>query len=315
MTLVATDDAPVPDGAVCEWLSAADGTRVRVARWTPARATRGTVVVLNGRSEFIEKYFEVIGDLMARGFAVATLDWRGQGLSDRPLRNRHKGHVAHFSLFVDDLQHVMERFILPACPPPHVLLCHSMGGNISLRYLAGFPEVFHAAYFSAPMWGVGKAERPSTAAKLLATIACGLGLSSRYLPRAGGDFGPEDSRFDGNVLTSDRGRFARCMGQIEAEPRLALGAPTLGFAKQAIASIEALHAEGFAEAIETPIRVCTAGKDALVSAAAQAAICQRLPNAKRVLIEGAQHELLVEADAHRDRSLGVFDELMDELKI
>ena len=32
------------------------------------RAAFGTVAILQGRSEFIEKYFETISDLLARGF-------------------------------------------------------------------------------------------------------------------------------------------------------------------------------------------------------------------------------------------------------
>ena len=53
---------------------------------TPPERPRGTVVLLTGRGEFIEKYAtEVVGELLERGFAVVALDWRGQGLSDRPL--------------------------------------------------------------------------------------------------------------------------------------------------------------------------------------------------------------------------------------
>ena len=40
-------------------------------------------VLLNGQTEFLEKYFEVIDELRGRGFAVAALDWRGQGGSGR----------------------------------------------------------------------------------------------------------------------------------------------------------------------------------------------------------------------------------------
>lgn len=315
MTLVATPAAPIPDGAVCEWLNAEDGTQLRVARWTPGSAKRGTVVFLNGRTEFIEKYFEVFRDLLARGFAVASLDWRGQGLSDRALANPHKGHVSDFSLFIDDLDHVMQTFVLPTCPGPHVVLSHSMGGNIALRYLSQHPDVFRAACFSAPMFGIGQASRPSRGAKFLASGAAAVGLSTTYVPFAGGDFGPENSRFEGNALTSDRARFERFTAQIEAEPRLALGAPTLGWAQQAIASMDALHEPAFAEAIQTPIRVCSAGEDTLVSTPAQVEISRRLPKAKHVVIEGSRHELLVEVDAYRDRMLGVFDELLDEVAI
>ncbi|SVD81174.1 uncharacterized protein METZ01_LOCUS434028, partial [marine metagenome] len=112
--LVATPRDPVPEGAVAEFLAMADATRIRVARWTAAQGggtPRGTVVVLNGRSEFIEKYFETIESLRARGFAVATLDWRGQGRSDRPLANRQKGHVDDFEEYLSDLQHFHTRWV------------------------------------------------------------------------------------------------------------------------------------------------------------------------------------------------------------
>jgi lysophospholipase len=314
MTLIATEADPIPAGASVDFVEAPDGTRLRVARFTRDGPTRATVVLLQGRTEFIEKYFEVIGDLLERGFAVAAIDWRGQGLSDRPLANRQKGHVADFAHFVDDLQWVIESWLRPICPAPYVALSHSMGGNITLHHLARHPGVFEAACFSAPMWGIGKAERPGLAMKLLAGVGCTLGLSTFYLPGREGDFDHE-SPFESNVLTSDRSRYERFMGQTRAEPALALGSPTFGWARQALASIDQLHAPGFAEAISTPIRVCSAGDDKLVSLAAHAAIADRLPNARHVVFDGAQHELLMEVDAIRDGTLAQFYELLDEVKL
>ena len=47
---------------------AEDGLVLRVARWRPtARRTRGTVCILQGRAEFIERYFETITELRRRG--------------------------------------------------------------------------------------------------------------------------------------------------------------------------------------------------------------------------------------------------------
>ena len=61
-----------------------------------ARPLKGTVVVLPGRNECIEKYFETVRDLSDRGFATAVLDWRGQGGSDRLIRDAQRGHVKSF---------------------------------------------------------------------------------------------------------------------------------------------------------------------------------------------------------------------------
>src|SRR5271166_4320073 len=99
MALTSTLDNPPPPFRIEETIRAADGVRLRTARWAPVSTPRGTIAVLGGRGEFIEKYFEVAGELLSRDFAVAMMDWRGQGGSDRPLRNSRKGHVDDFSYF------------------------------------------------------------------------------------------------------------------------------------------------------------------------------------------------------------------------
>jgi lysophospholipase len=309
LSLVATAADPVPKGAVVEWLSAGDGTRIRVARWCPADATRGTIVVLPGRTEFIEKYFEVIDALLERGFCAAAIDWRGQGLSDRPLPNPHKGHVEDFDLYVADLESFIASFVEPACPRAGHLLSHSMGGNIALHYLGARPDTFSSAIFSAPMWGIGAPARPRPLMRTLAALTSAWGLGTFYVPGTGGDFGEASRRFEGNPLTRDRGRFERAIAQIDAEPRLALGGPTLGWLNEAIESIDSLHAAGFPESIRTRVTVCSAGEDALVSLEAQTEIAERLGDARRIVIEGAQHELLMETDSIRNRLLALIEEL------
>src|SRR5271166_5948747 len=104
MTLVSIPANPTPDGAVTGMLKTRDGTVLRFARWPPPPGRKGTVCLFQGRAEFIEKYFEVVRDLRARGFAVATLDWRGQGLSQRLTRDPHKGHVRRFADYLTDLE-------------------------------------------------------------------------------------------------------------------------------------------------------------------------------------------------------------------
>ena len=79
MNLVSIPANPVPDNVVAGTLKTPDGVSLRFARWAPPPGRKGTVCLFQGRAEFIEKYFETVRDLRARGFAVATLDWRGQG--------------------------------------------------------------------------------------------------------------------------------------------------------------------------------------------------------------------------------------------
>src|SRR5947209_16876617 len=127
MTLVSIPANPVPDGAVAGTIKTPDGVELRFARFDPPPGRKGTLCLFPGRAEFIEKYFEVVQDARARGFAVATLDWRGQGLSQRMLANPRKGHVRNFSEYDRDLDAFMRQIVLPDCPPPFFALAHSMG--------------------------------------------------------------------------------------------------------------------------------------------------------------------------------------------
>ena len=108
MDLVSIPANPVPEDGITGMLKTRDGVNIRFARWHPPPGRKGTVCLFHGRAEFIEKYFETVRELRARGFAVATFDWRGQGMSDRALDDRMKGHVNDFSeyeLDVDVFEH------------------------------------------------------------------------------------------------------------------------------------------------------------------------------------------------------------------
>src|SRR3954470_16903459 len=107
MTLVSIPANPVPPDVVSGTFKTPDGVSLRFARWAPPPGRKGTVCLLPGRSEFIEKYFETVRDLRARGFAVAAFDWRGQGLSECALNDPRKGHVERFSEYDIDLETFM----------------------------------------------------------------------------------------------------------------------------------------------------------------------------------------------------------------
>src|SRR5437016_13819891 len=133
MTLVSIPANPVPDDVVTGTLNTPDGVALRFARWAPPQGRKGTVCLFQGRSEFIEKYFETVRDLRARGFAVAALDWRGQGLSERALADPRKSYVRDFAEYDADLETFMREIVLPDCPPPLFALGHSTGANILIR--------------------------------------------------------------------------------------------------------------------------------------------------------------------------------------
>jgi len=124
---------PAPEGLKGGWFTTPDKIRLRYASFPKtAGALKGTICLVQGRTEYIEKYFETIADFQKRGFNVATFDWRGQGGSDRLISNRRLGHVRRFDDYWTDLQAFHSSILLPDCPAPYYLVGHSMGGLVSL---------------------------------------------------------------------------------------------------------------------------------------------------------------------------------------
>ncbi|MGE0046940.1 MAG: alpha/beta hydrolase, partial [Hyphomonadaceae bacterium] len=153
MAFVSVPDNPAPEGAEESWLDGRGGVRVRMML-APARGpARGSVILAPGRTEFIEKYFEVLRALQARGFATFCIDWRGQGLSGRQAKNPQKGHLVSIDDAVTDLAASLS-LNAARLPRPHIVLAHSMGGAIMLRALQTRRVEADAAAFSAPMWGI-----------------------------------------------------------------------------------------------------------------------------------------------------------------
>src|ERR1700749_291083 len=153
--LVLIPGNPPPENAEVIWYEGKGGKLRMMFAAEPkgGQKTRGTVFVCPGRTEFIEKYFEVARDLQSRGFAVAVFDWPGQGLSQRQHKQPLAGHVRSYGVFVDAFVRGIDKLGRRA-PKPHIILAHSMGGTIALEALRTRRVDVEPAAFSAPMWGL-----------------------------------------------------------------------------------------------------------------------------------------------------------------
>lgn len=308
MQLVALAKNPVPSGAVVGHFAGHDGTKLRFARWEATRGPkRGTVCVFPGRGEFIEKYFEVIADLRRRGFAVAAMDWRGQGRSDRALPNPRKGHVRDFAEYDRDLLRFLKEIVLPDCPPPFYALAHSMGGHILLRNATMAGSWFKRIIACAPMIALhpDRARYPMQILRAISEVAA-IPLPGMYVP--GGSDRPEELvPFERNVLTSDRERWSRNKAVIEAAPDLALGAPTFAWLRAAMRSCAGLIHPDYAINVQVPLLLFSAGNDRIVSTAAIEDFAVRLKIGTHVTIPASRHEILQETDDVRQRFWAAFD--------
>jgi lysophospholipase len=309
MHLVSTAANPAPPGAVVAMARAVDGIRLRTARWVPQTALRGTVVVLQGRSEFIEKYFEVIGELLARGFAVATMDWRGQGGSARQLKNPRKGHIDDFSLFERDLGALVDDVLGPSCPQPWYGLCHSMGAAIMLSIAHAGRCPFERLVLTAPMIAPTGLRRPK-AIHMAVEILDTLGLGGAFAPGGrGANLTPVS--FEDNVLTTDSARYARSASILAAAPEIGLGWWTIGWAHAAFRLWKRFEDPDYARQTPgPPMLVIASGADRVIDTRATERFVSRLRTARLLVIDGAEHEILMERDALRDQFWAAFDKFI-----
>ena len=303
MKLVSIPANPVPDNFVAGTLKTPDGVSLRFARWQPPAGRRGTVCIFQGRSEWIEKYFETVRDLRARGFAVATFDWRGQGLSDRALSDRRKGYVRDFSQYDTDLETFMREIVLPDCPPPIFALGHSTGATVLIRAAHRTNRWFDRMVLIAPLIAL---EGVSATATTIVRAMRMMGLGAIYVPRR--DTGILETRpFVGNVLTSDPVRYARNGAVLEAEPALALGGPTIAWADAAFRAMHTLRERSYAPRIRQPMLIVAAGLDGIVSNAAIEDFTSLLRTGSHLVVPGSRHELLMERDRFRSQFWAAFD--------
>jgi lysophospholipase len=261
--------------------------------------------VLQGRAEFIEKYFETVRDLRGRGFAVATFDWRGQGLSERALSDRHKGYVRNFSNYITDFEAVMEQVVLPDCPPPYFALAHSMGAAVALGASHDGSRWFERTVLSAPMIAL-PAGRLTRVAGPIARLMRMIGRGGAYVPSGDSAVTGSES-FIGNVLTSDPVRYARNAAVLEQEPALGLGAPTVAWADVALRQMKQFDDPAYSASIRQPILMVAAGRDDVVSTPAIEAFGQNLLAGRHLILAGAKHEILQEQDHYRGQFWAAFD--------
>ena len=284
MTLVSIPANPVPEDVVTGTIKTPDGAELRFARWAPPAGRKGTVCVFTGRGEQIEKYFETVRDLRDRGFAVAMIDWRGQGHSSRRLRDPRKGYVRDFSDFEVDVETFVQQVVLPDCPPPHFALAHSMGGAVMLRVAHAGKRWFDRMVLTAPMIDL-PGHRTGFAARALLRVLRLAGQGGRYIPV----------------------RYARNAAILDEDPTLGIGSPTVAWADTAFKAMRGFRASNYPSQIRQPILMLAASNDTIVSTAAIEEFAYHLRAGSHLVIAGSKHEILQEQDRYRAQFWAAFD--------
>lgn len=304
--LLETEGNPIPENAVAGRLTMRDGVSIRYARFAATgRPLKGTVIIVTGRNEYIEKYFETIRDLSARGLGTLIFDLRGQGLSDRLIPDPAKGYVGDFHDYVDDLEEIFANVGLPDCRGPFFLLGHSIGALIALMATPMMVNRVRRAVILAPLLGYPRLPLSTRALKRVTGIARAVGLGRLYASNV------RDRRaavpFAMNRLTTDHVRYERNLTIRRLHPELGLAGPTVSWINASCRAIEAVQDPEFLARVNVPTLIVSAGADEVVSNPAIEQLALRLRAGSLVTIDGARHEMLQESDLYREQVLAAFD--------
>lgn len=302
--LYETPGNPIPERASAGFFV---GDRSRKIRYAVFGATErpllGTVVVLTGRNECIEKYYETVRDLAKRGFTVAIFDWRGQGASQRLSKDPHRGYVERFASYIFDIDRFFSEIVLPDCRAPYYILAHSTGALAALAAVPRLVNRVRRMVFSAPFLMLDNLPFSVTTSRRLSGLVKLVGLGGLYF--AGGPW--KETRFEDNELTSDPVRHERNSAIYRAHPELATGGPTYAWAHAVASASEMVHHPDFCAKVHIPILFIAAGADTVVSTRATERYVPRIRSGSLLTIDGARHELLQERDYFREQFWAAFD--------
>ncbi len=267
--------------------------------------SKGTVVFLNGRADFVERYFETMGEMQRRGFHVAGFDWRGQGGSQRLLKDHLRGHIRTYREYDEDLRTVMDGVVTKNCPGPYYAIGHSTGGHILLRALSRHTW-FKRAIVTSPLMELQYGKWPKSVAFALAMAATAFGFGWCYLP--GFKQPPFLLRdFETNALTSDAKRWKRDVTTLQTHPKLGVGGPTFAWLAATIMSFKDLHRRRKSKGLNCPVMMILAGREKVVDNRAAHRFAANMPGVSVVTIAQSLHEVMLETDAVRKEFWAAFD--------
>ena len=307
--LIDIDSFNCPSGGKSFFYKTLDGVNLRIAIWNET-SSKGTILLQSGRTEFIEKYYEVIQEFVNRGFCVALMDWRGQGLSDRVAKDIRIGHVDNFSDYDSDFEEVIRKVYQDTCPKPWIALGHSMGGCLAASNAAKNTDLFDAIILCAPMLSL---QMPNLIKKLIHILGfmTKIGLKEKALarPEWHEDNGWLENPFTENQVTSDPRRYERTIMLIREHEELAIGGLTINWVYGALKRTKEMASPGWIKEIKQPILLLNATKDKLVNHEENKKICSQ---SNTVTIEDidSEHEILMETDLIREQAWNAIDEFL-----
>jgi lysophospholipase len=221
------------------------------------------------------------------------------------LRNPRKGHIDDFSLYERDFVAFFAEVLELSSPRPWFGLGHSMGAAILLAIARTGRCPLERLVLCSPMIALAGATWPAVT-RVAVDALDAIGLGGVFIPGRGSQIGATRP-FANNRLTSDRARYERTARVAAANPELGLGNPTLGWLNAANRLMHEFEDPDFPRRTLTPTLVIAAGADRVTDTRSTERFASRLRAGRLVIIDGAEHELLMERDVFRNQFFAAFD--------
>lgn len=147
------------------WIENNDGTKLFWRRLAPSQDATGVLLFVHGLAEHSGRYTHVMEHFTARGYDCWAFDYRGHGQSSGP-----RVHVHHFDEFLMDLR-ATHSMVREKCPGmPLVLVGHSQGGLVALRYTLAYPDDLDGIIVSSPFLGIHPSSQPNPVLRGVARV-------------------------------------------------------------------------------------------------------------------------------------------------
>lgn len=297
-----------PGNVRAYWIFADDDVRLRIAHWAGDEPSKGTVFLLQGRTENIEKYGRTVAALQKFGYSAFAIDWRGQGLSDRLTEDRMTGHVVRFSDYQKDVAALLQAAETLDLPKPWYFIGHSLGACIGLRaIIEGSP--FVACAFTAPLWDINLPALQRFGAWPLSWAAQVLGKGHVYAPGTRGESYVLNTDFEDNRLTHDPDMYQYYINVSKSLPDQQIGGPSMGWLFQTLKETRALSEF---PSPDIPCITFCGVEDEIVAISAIKDRMARWPSGKLELVPNGRHDVLYEIPDIRENVMNTINELFEE---
>lgn len=260
------------------------GCKIRVGTWVNDKVDPDCFIVLvTGRSEFIEKYLYLPERLgLPNSFAFMTWDHRGQGDS-----SGIKSHIDSYDEYAEDAAFLVKQKIKNK---PYIIVAHSMGGLISLYATCKGLLKPRSMVLCSPLFLLPGHPIPRPIAKLVSNTFKKIGagtLSTGWVVKG-------EPQFYDNTLTTSYKGFLRSMTS-----KYASLPPTMSWVAASFAATEHIFSQDALKKITCPTLVLAGSDEKVVAFEGFSKWIQKARlNVKSQLsfqvIHSARHELLNE---------------------